>query len=330
MATWFDSFWGKVKDAKTPDEARAVAKDYGIDPATGERTETGGDDADSHIHIHLEGKEGDMRGRDELDPGADPGQIDEPDAVPDNAEMFSMLQDLSQRVEELEGGDEGEMELESKSDDGTKDVRRFTYRRGAKLSATRDEDELIPERNPEMIGETDLPGIEDLDKRMPNATASDRKRALDHALKDSAMLEDNWHQMAAVAEIIQPGVRIPTFDARLDGRRSLERMCAFRRRVVDHALKHDEFGPTLQSMVGIRSVDGCSCDTVKVAFNAIGSAIGQHQNSSIVTAGLSTEQQQKTRDAAAGTTYKGPPSNADWNKTAKEFWASQRPGASRH
>lgn len=332
MAEWVDRMLGRVRDARTIDEARTVVKDY-IDPATGERVDGNGeDDGDQHIHIHLENNgEDDMRSRDEIDPGST--NPDEEMGTPDNAELAQMVSALTQRVEQLEdmvGGDESEIELE---DPETRDARRFTMRRGSRLQSTRDEEdpETLPERNPEIMGETDLPGIEDLDKRMPTASAGDRAKARDSALRrirtaDSADMEDNWRDTVALAEIIVPGIRTPTFDARLPALRSAERLCALRRRVVDHALQDRDVGDGAKLLTGLRTTDGVACDTIKVAFHSLAAAMRQQNNAGIVMPGLS--ETARTTDKNAGQSKT--PSLAELNQRNREFWQKQGNGASRH
>lgn len=327
MSTWRDRMIARILDAKDVDAARTAVKDY-IDPATGERQEGEGGDGDTHVHIHMEKHGeggGEMRGGDEFnpdDPGGDPNA-----GTPTLEELAAQVASLSQRLAALEDDDEGEMEL---TDPDTNDARRFTYRRGAKMG-TRDEDtENTPERNPEMIGETDLPAIEDLDKRMVGASSSDKRKFRDHALKtrDSADMEDTWRDMVAIAEVIQPGFRVGTWDARLTPNRQAERMCAFRRRIVDSALKDKDLGPGVESLVGFKTVDGLACDTVKVAFHSIGAALKQSNNSGITLPGLSEEARNRTADGAP--LRKGPPTIAEMQKANREYWDKKNNGARRH
>jgi hypothetical protein len=203
--------------------------------------------------------------------------------------------ELLQRVEQLEGNgggngggspeDDGEdVELE---DPETKDARRYRMRRGKSLRMRDERDEPpIPEREPEIVGETDLPGIEDLDKGM---STSDRLRRFRSG--DSADMENLWADTISLAEVITPGVRVPTFDARLTPERTAIRLCAFRRQTLDRALKDEFTAGVLADMVGIKTGDqikSLGCDTVKMAFNATGNALKAHTNTRQMTRSVST------------------------------------------
>jgi hypothetical protein len=318
MASWLDKMINRVRTADSDEAARVAVRDY-LDPATGERVENPDDDSDTHVHIHLEKNgEGGGMARDEFEDPNDPAGNPDAGGTPSLEEMAAQLAALTQRVAQLEGDDEGEMELEGEGPDGTRDVRRYTFRRGAKMKAHDGEDpDMVPERNPEMMGETDLPGIEDLDKRMPTASAADRRRARDRAFRtgDSADMEDSWRDMVALAEIIQPGVRVGTWDARLPVYRQAERMCGLRRRVVDWALKDEMIGPQAVALLNVRTVDGLQCDTVKLAFTSIGNMLrGQNNQMQVRTAAATG-----ARTGDQGGAFKVP-TPAEMNKVHREFW----------
>lgn len=325
--SWLDKMIGRVRDAKDEDEARRAVGDY-IDPSTGERVVDPDDDNDTHIHLHLEknGEAKDMpRARDDFADPNDPSGGD-PDNPGDPQDIQAVVAALAQRVAALEDAvenGEGEMELQD-PEDKTGDARRFTFRRGAKMKA-RDEEsvEALPVRNLEIMGETDLPGIEDLDKRMlaeegsrtVTLSVGDRRKARDKALRtmDSVDMEEGWRDMVALGEIIQPGVKVGTFDARLPALRTAERQCSFRRRVVDWALKDAAVGPEATALLGVRTVDGMKCDAVKMAFNSLGNVMRASNNAATV----------RTQAPPGRTADNRPPklpTIAEMNKTAKEFW----------
>ena len=330
MASWLDRMVRRVRDADTEEEAKEVTKDY-LDP-TGGNGEGGGGmngENDTHIHLHMGGKgegggAGGMQGDD--DPPIDVGQGGEPDS----GQLAAAVSELLQRVEQLEqicgsnggggggnGGENGEdgeeVELE---DPETKDRRRFRMRRGDAM--TRDEEDIpVPERlGEEMVGETDLPGLEDLD--MPTERSGDRRRFRDRFARttDSADAEDLWNDAMAAAEILQPGVRVPTFDARLTLESTAKRLCAFRRRVLDHALQDAETGAIIRESIGTIDAKVLPCDTVKMAFNAAASQLRLMNNRGQVRTGV-------TRDSNQGV-RRGPPTIAEMNRNAGEFWSKQK------
>jgi len=330
MANWLDRMVRRVRDAETEEEAKELTKDY-IDPATGEGGGMNGGENDTHIHLHMGGKGGEggdpgmaggMGGGKDDDPPIDVGGGGQPDIQ----QLAAAVAELLQRVEQLEGGgnggggspDEGEdVELE---DPETKDRRRFRMRRGDAI--TRDEEDIpVPERRPDIIDETDLPGIEDLDKRMPTASSGDRRRFRDNYIRttDSADAEDIWTDTMAAAEILQPGVRVPTFDARLSLESTGKRLCAFRRRVLDHAISDVESGPILKEAIGTIDTANLSCASVKMAFNAASSHMRLLNNRGTVRSSV-------TRDSGGNGNNgvrRGPPTIAEMNREAKDFWSKQ-------
>jgi hypothetical protein len=266
MASWLDKMLGRVRDADSLDEARKVLDDY-IDPTTGMRKDDD-NDGDQHIHLHLGGKgESNDADPDPDDMGGEPGDTNV-------AQLAARVEKLEQIVANLQGEEE-DVELE---DPDTQDARRFKLRRGSKMKRTGDQGDVpVPERREEIVGETDLPGIQDLDKRVPTG---DRLKTYLKKTRDSADQEDLWKETVAAAEIIQPGVRVPTFDARLQPDRTAERLCSFRRRVMDSAFSDQDTATLVKSTLGISQTDlkVLPCDSVKMAFLSTAAAIRSHNN----------------------------------------------------
>jgi hypothetical protein len=327
-AAWLDRMVRRVRDADTEEEAREVTKDF-IDPTSGAPTGGGGapDDGDTHIHLHMgkggEGGGGGMAGDD--DPPIDVGGGGQPDVQ----QLAAAVAELLQRVEQLEGGGGGNGGNGEEGDDGedveledpeTKDRRRFRMRRGDRM--TRDDDIPVPERlGEEMVGETDLPGLEGLKQ---GGSTGDRRKFRDRYARthDSADAEDLWQDTMAAAEILQPGVRVPTFDARLTLESTAKRLCAFRRRVLDHALSDENTKQIINESIGTIDTARLTCDSVKMAFNAAASQIRLLNNRGQMRPTV-------TRDNRTGAvTRRGPPSISEMNANAKEFWARNN-GASR-
>jgi hypothetical protein len=327
MANWLDRMVRRVRDADTEEEAREVTKDF-IDPSSGQPTGGGSpDDGDTHIHLHMGGKGGEggggMAGDD--DPPIDVGGGGEPDVQ----QLAAAVAELLQRVEQLEGGggnggggnseggEDGEdVELE---DPETKDRRRFRMRRGR----THDESDIpTPERlGEDMVGETDLPGLEDLKQ----GGTGDRRKFRDNYARthDSADAEDLWQGTMAAAEILQPGVKVPTFDARLTLASTARRLCAFRRRVLDHALSDENTKGIIHDSIGTIDTKTLTCDSVKMAFNAAAAQVR------LMNRQGTTRTAAKTRDGVT-LPRRGPPSIAEMNASAKEFWNNRNTnGASR-
>jgi hypothetical protein len=334
MANWLDRMVRRVRDAKTTDEAVAVTHDY-IDPNTGQEVAGGGGgDQDTHIHLHMNGK-GDM------EPGADAGPppmngngnggppaVGDPAGGGDLAQLAARIAALEEQVQALMSGDSDEEDVELQDPD-TQDARRFKMRRRGALRTGDEGSEIpVPERlGEEMVGETDLPGLEDLPQG-GSTSDSRRRRAAVARTRDSMDQEDLWSDLVASAEIIAPGTRIPTFDARLPMKSTAERLCKYRRLVMEKAFKDAETAAIIQDTVGIQTYDGIKplgCDSVKMAFNAVASAMAGQNNRRVVRTAAATP----TRDSHQRPA--GPPSIAKMNQQARDFWSNQKTnGSTRH
>jgi hypothetical protein len=95
--------------------------------------------------------------------------------------------------------------------------------------------------------------------------AGDRSRA-----NDSSALADTFANVLADAEIILPGVRLMTFDAKSPRKVTIDRMCAYRRRVLSSAMARDDVGAMLVDLNGgeVPNLRTASCDSVKVLFSS--------------------------------------------------------------
>lgn len=328
MASLLSRITRRVRDAENQEEAEKVLD--ALMPAG----EPDGDEGDQHIHVHLD--RGGANGGDQTPPpmpagggmggggaGPDMTGMDQGMETPGPEEIMQMIAELSQRVEALENG-ESDVELESEGEDGTKDARRFKLRRGDALVRTGDDgpDIPTPDRNEEMMGETDLPGINDLDADMPTKTGDRRAYLRKYArTRDSVDMEDVWRETMAAAEVIQPGVKVPTFDARLSMERTAGRICAFRRRVMDSAMKDTDTKALVEDTLGTISVKTLDCDTLKMAFTATANAIKQNNNRSYVRASVGDSRPSER---------KGPPSIAEMNQRAKDFWNKRNSNGALH
>lgn len=337
MASWLDKMVNRVRAAKTPEEAMAVVTHDYLDPdAMGGNGGGGNPDADTHIHLHMNGKGEEGNGGD-ADPmnggggGMNGNGNGNGGGGMDIAQLAARVAALEEMVQQLaQGGDGGEEDVELEDPD-TQDARRFKLRRG-KAIKTRTGDEgaevPVPERlGEEMVGETDLPGIEDLGHGSTNDSRRARARIM--RTRDSMDQEDLWSDLVAAAEIIAPGTRIPTFDARLPMKSTAERLCKYRRLVMEKAFKDADTAEIINDTVGIATYDGIKplgCDSVKMAFNAVASAMAGRNNGRVVRQAAATA----TRDTGHGQRRSGPPSIAKMNQDAREFWSGQKTNGASH
>jgi hypothetical protein len=234
----------------------------------------GGDDMDDdtdqngiHMHVHLpNGGANGNGGGEKSDDGPLTIQHD-PDDEGDmggGGDLEARVAALEAQIAQLMDGDESEVELQNPGD--AQDAKRYIMRRGSRLKAHDDETIPVPERDPEIIGETDLPGLQGL-------------------TQDSVPLELLWQDTMAKGEIIVPGIRIPTFDARVKAGITAQRLCSFRRQTLDAAMDVGEAHEILSGLIGVKTKDQVKtlpCDTLKMAFEATANAIGMQRNNGFV------------------------------------------------
>lgn len=268
------------------------------------------DDTDQngiHMHVHLpnggangNGNGGDMNGGGGEAPPMmeqDQGEPDLPGG--DIADLAARLAALEQKVSELMDGDESEVELQNPGD--AQDAKRYIMRRGSRLAKAHDEGPEIPtpERQTEIIGETDLPGLQNL-------------------TQDSMPMELLWTDTMAKGEIIVPGIRIPTFDGRVQAGVTAQRLCSFRRQTLDAALDSSEAREILSGLVGIKTKDQVKtlpCDTLKMAFEATANSMGAQRNNGFVRSSV-TDSLQLAQPAHRV----GPPSIGEIQRRNREAW----------
>ena len=181
--------------------------------------EAGGGSGDTHIHIHA-GANG-AAAMDAVDPAA-AAAGGEASADPMEARIGALesgMQQLTGLVQQLVDG--AAKTEEAPAVDGEAPV----------------------EGDGESMGEGDKPDF----------TKDKVAKTADAATQDSAALETGFTQLLADAEILVPGSRFPTFDAKALRKATVDTMCQTRKRVMDHLYSSPE-GKTL--------IDGCAGGTV--------------------------------------------------------------------
>ena len=295
---WLDRQLQRARNARSDAEFEKVKRDMedelpsSLVNGNGHRTDDGlslgGGEDGTHLHLHLgaggQGGGG-MPGLTSDEPPANASVAPAPAAQSDPnsaggdvntrlAAVEAAVATLTQQLADLSGGDESEVQLE---DPDTKDARSYILRRGKKIRRTAigDESDIpVPGRNPDMIYETDLPGIEDLDRRRTG---------------DSFAMESVWQDTLAKGEIIVPGIRVPTFDGRVAPTITAKRLCAFRRQTIDSAIRADNTKQLVETVTNLKNPDqvkNLRCDTLKMAFDVVAGAIGGNRNSGVMRASV--------------------------------------------
>lgn len=90
--------------------------------------------------------------------------------------------------------------------------------------------------------------------------------------KDSAFYRETFTETAAVAEIIVPGVRPPTFDSALKPGKTIDALCKFRRTVLDLAYGQPATRGMIDDLTGGKTFDAkcVTCDKIRSMFRSVG------------------------------------------------------------
>ncbi len=124
---------------------------------------------------------------------------------------------------------------------------------------------------------------------------------------DSKDLADEFRNALSLAEILAPGVRLPTFDAKAVRKKTSDALCVLRRRALRAALDNEN-AETVKSVLGGVQPDGLPCAVVAGYFNAA-AALVRTKNSGVTP--------HRTGDANA-------PVKKDINQIHAEFWATHK------
>lgn len=155
----------------------------------------------------------------------------------------------------------------------------------------------------------------ELELEAPPGTGDKARKA-----RDSAYLEDSWQETVAMAEIIIPGQRFPTFDRAAAPAKGLAAICDLRKRTLDLAHAKPELRGFIDHAVGgdyvVRSKT-MDCASTRLLFRTIAGMQRDRNNSGEV--GHHTND----RGFGGGQGAIGVRSLADLQKKNDEFWANQ-------
>lgn len=109
---------------------------------------------------------------------------------------------------------------------------------------------------------------EDLKEEAPEGTGDMAMKA-----KDSAFMQESFQETLALAEILSPGIQIPTFDYNASPTKTLDSICALRRSALDSAYKTEDGKEIISQLTGSRELklEGMKCNQVRTIFRAAAS-----------------------------------------------------------
>lgn len=232
------------------------------DPDMADPTDPGDDDGHTHIHVHVGGEGGAPAAA--TDPTKDGG-----DPIP-GAGDAPAGGDLESRVGALEQGMQSIVTLlnEIKEAQGGVAHQPAPGVDGGAPAADPTKDE-IPDELADDEGET---------------TAK---------TTDSAALATSYQETLAACELLVPGFRMATFDAKLDRKKTVDRMCQARRKALDLAYSTADGRELIKSVAATKDaevdLDGMTCKDVAGLFKAATGAKRLITNRSTVGDGKAPE-----------------------------------------
>jgi hypothetical protein len=264
-----------------------------LDKADEETKKTGDDDDDgssnaNHVHLHMGGG-GNGGGNGNGNGGDDP---DDGNGGDENGNGNGAVPGIEEELEELWQAHEMEANaLNSLSGNGNGDraffrdakfPHRDARRKRMGIRPSRDEDRKDDDEDREDTedeGFRAAPGAGGLEQGMrstaggeleleaPAGTTKDQLRRA----RDSALFEDSFADVLSMAEILVPGVRLPTFDRRASPRATVDQLCAFRARVLDAAYTQPDLREMIDEVTGGRFTEAkrLGCAKCRDTFRAV-------------------------------------------------------------
>lgn len=287
----------KARDEEALENVLSDAPDEDYEGGTGE-------DGDTHVHVHLNGgastTKGEATGDD--DPAgaavAAAGEAEPP------AWFLQHVEQNNARFDAMEAAIKSLAPASDPAATGDADPD------GKELDPVETKDDNLEGEDPLMKTEDeDLEGTDPLKEGDSEGTGDTKTR-------DSAGMKNIWQDVMAKAEILVPGVRLPTFDAKAKALDTTAALCLFRKRVLKRAITADSATAKFVKDAAGRQIvpEKLTCDAARVIFNA-SSAIAGAANNSGGGSGYRTSDHNNVDPT--------PKTVADMNKKHRDFWAAK-------
>jgi uncharacterized protein len=264
-----------------------------VEPMTGDE---GGEGV--HVHLHTGGpieKEPVVATKDEEPPAASEGNR----SKFTDEELENRFKTIGDALEEIKG-------KLTPSDPGAQ--------AGEGEEVVQDEEGYVkPKEGATMKMDSEIEG--ELEEEAPEGTGDAAKKA-----NDSAYLVESFRDTAALAEIIAPGVKLPTFDKAWHPKVTVDNICRLRKAALTKALTNDGTRQLITDARGGRTTDASvikklTCDSTRVLFNTVGAAQKRLNNEGL--------RRNHTNDSGRHQAAPKIQSIADMNKKNSEFYAKQ-------
>lgn len=153
--------------------------------------------------------------------------------------------------------------------------------------------------------------VEEMKDEFPEELQEEATKA-----KDSAYFADSFQDTVALAEILVPGIRIPTYDRALKPSQTFKKICGFRKQAIDLAYGQPATRGILDDLLDGKplATSKMTCDAARTLFRSAAAMKRAMNNSS-----------GRTDDTIATGNVKkaGPKSLAELNKINAERWATK-------
>lgn len=287
-----------ANDAEEMERLREEAAEHDAfetsEPAGETEPDTGGEGGD-HVHVHIHKPDDDRLPPADEEGGnrADPDMGDVAEMKQQLATLTAEVQGIKQLLGDLADAEAEEAELQGQEEEG-EEVADRRVAVGDRKRRVRDamrgwhDQNLEPlAHDPDAEGEVDLMGTGPGGQGASQLNTGDRarRRAADGSRRtvttDSSApaIRERFDRVVSQAEILSPGIRLPTFDARVAAANTEERICGLRRRSLDAAYRTPAGRAAIDEVLGGRSFNlrTATCDQVTPVFNAA-AALVQGEN----------------------------------------------------
>jgi uncharacterized protein len=261
---WFDRVMRAHKTGDSEvlvDELEKIGDMLG-DVLSGDEKTVVKDESATGVHVHLHNSKDEDEEEEKGGGGGGGGEI------------LQRLEALERAVAILahgEGGGEEKKEEKKSSDKKTKDAKSTSDKEDEEEE---DEDEEKEEEKKESKDAKTESKDEDKEDEDKKESKDSKSRA---AVGDSTSLKMPWQELVTRAELLAPGIKMPTFDARQSAKATTDAMCQFRRRVLTEAMKEDDTKAVIQQLSGEKPpLTQMTCDAVTLLFNGASEIVRQN------------------------------------------------------